>query len=89
MGGGRTRDQYLEMRAEPEAAGYAREHVRRVLSKWGREDILETAELVASELATNAVKATWERVHFDDRRLWVIARSTTGAITEPTCSGRT
>ncbi|GGK84968.1 hypothetical protein Sme01_29540 [Sphaerisporangium melleum] len=60
MGGGRAREQYLEIKAEPEAASHAREHVRRVLSKWCRQDILETAELIASELATNAVKATWE-----------------------------
>ncbi|MEV7968009.1 ATP-binding protein [Sphaerisporangium sp. NPDC088356] len=57
MAGVRTRAQYLEIPARPEAAFYARKHVRRVLVEWRLEALLDTAELIASELVANAVKA--------------------------------
>jgi anti-sigma regulatory factor (Ser/Thr protein kinase) len=58
MAGPSNRQQYLELSAHPNAAYHARRHVRRVLSQWGREDLVDTAELVASEFVANAVKAT-------------------------------
>ncbi|WP_405147911.1 ATP-binding protein [Sphaerisporangium sp. NBC_01403] len=58
MAGVRMREQYLEIPARPEAALYARKHVRRVLGEWRLEELLDTAELIASELVTNAVRAT-------------------------------
>ncbi len=58
MAGVRMREQYLEIPARPEAVFHARKHVRSVLGEWGLEALLDTAELVASELVTNAVKAT-------------------------------
>ncbi|MEU8268410.1 ATP-binding protein [Sphaerisporangium sp. NPDC049002] len=57
MAGVRMREQYLEIPARPEAAFYARRHVRRVLAEWRLDGLLDTAELIASELVTNAVKA--------------------------------
>jgi anti-sigma regulatory factor (Ser/Thr protein kinase) len=38
--------------------GTARAHVRAVLAGWGLADLIEVCELVVSELATNAVKAS-------------------------------
>jgi anti-sigma regulatory factor (Ser/Thr protein kinase) len=58
MAGVRMREQYVEIPARPDAVFHARKHVRRVLSAWRREELADTAELIASELATNAVKAT-------------------------------
>ena len=58
MPGPLNRSQSLELPAQPSAASHARRHVRRVLSQWGREELIDTAELVISELVTNAVKAT-------------------------------
>jgi hypothetical protein len=44
----------------PNAASLARALVRFVLAQWGLRDVVDDAELVASELATNAVQATAE-----------------------------
>jgi anti-sigma regulatory factor (Ser/Thr protein kinase) len=44
--------------ALPTAAACARGHVRAVASEWGLSDLADTAELVASELVTNAVQAS-------------------------------
>ncbi len=49
--------QYLELPVHPSAASRARRHVRRTLSRWRLDGLAETAELVVSELVTNAVKA--------------------------------
>lgn len=49
----------LELSASPIAASYARQHIASVLPAWGREDLIDPAQLVISELVTNAVnKAT-------------------------------
>jgi Histidine kinase-like ATPase domain len=58
MAGVRMREQYVEISARPDAAFYARRHVRRVLLAWGCQELTDTAELITSELVTNAVKAT-------------------------------
>jgi len=44
--------------ALPTAPGCARGHVRAVAHEWGLPDLADTAELVASELVTNAVQAS-------------------------------
>jgi anti-sigma regulatory factor (Ser/Thr protein kinase) len=44
--------------ADPTAAGLAREFVRKVLPQWGLDDLGDDAELVVSELVTNAVRVT-------------------------------
>lgn len=48
---------YLELGALPSAVPCARLHVKQVLWEWGFTDLAETAELVVSELVTNAQKA--------------------------------
>lgn len=49
--------QYLELPVHPSAASWARRHVRVTLARWRLDGLAETAELVVSELVTNAVKA--------------------------------
>ncbi|MBG0830679.1 ATP-binding protein [Planomonospora sp. ID67723] len=51
----------LELSAFPTSPYYARVYVQRVLEGWRRDDLVETARLVASELVSNAVKATVPR----------------------------
>ena len=46
------------MGALPTAAGSARVHVRLALASWGLDDIRDAAELVASELVSNAIRAS-------------------------------
>jgi anti-sigma regulatory factor (Ser/Thr protein kinase) len=43
------------------APGFARGHVCAALIAWGMRDFVEVAELVVSELATNAVRASEQR----------------------------
>lgn len=49
--------QYLELPVHPGAAAQARRHVRATLARWRMDGLAETAQLVVSELVTNAVKA--------------------------------
>jgi len=49
---------YLELGAFPSAVPCVRLHTRQVLWEWGLSEVSETVELLASELVTNAVKAT-------------------------------
>lgn len=44
--------------AFPASVALARRHVRDTLSAWGRPDLADTVELIASELVTNAIAAT-------------------------------
>jgi anti-sigma regulatory factor (Ser/Thr protein kinase) len=48
----------LPLAALPTAPGVARGHVRLVAREWGLTDLAETAELLVSELVTNAVQAS-------------------------------
>jgi anti-sigma regulatory factor (Ser/Thr protein kinase) len=52
---------YLELRALPTAVPCARLHTRLVLREWGLDNLAEIAELLASELLTNAYKTTVEQ----------------------------
>ena len=45
----------ITLRSERRSAGNARRFVARHLSEWGREDLMDTAVLLVSELVTNAV----------------------------------
>lgn len=47
----------LTLAARASAPRWARELMRDALSRWGFADYVETAELLASELVTNAVEA--------------------------------
>jgi anti-sigma regulatory factor (Ser/Thr protein kinase) len=49
---------HLELGALPTAVPCARLHARQMLWEWGLDGMAETAELLVSELVTNAVKAT-------------------------------
>lgn len=48
---------HLELPAEPAATAIARRHVAAVLAAWDRSDLAETAQLIISELVSNAIKA--------------------------------
>ncbi|MGE5287663.1 MAG: ATP-binding protein [Micromonosporaceae bacterium] len=48
----------LRLGAFPSAVSCARLHARQVVWEWALRDISETVELVVSELATNAIKAS-------------------------------
>jgi anti-sigma regulatory factor (Ser/Thr protein kinase) len=48
----------LALAAQPTAPGVVRGHVRAVAREWGLADLAETAELLASEIATNSVQAS-------------------------------
>jgi anti-sigma regulatory factor (Ser/Thr protein kinase) len=52
---------YLELGALPTAVPCARLHVRHLLWEWGLNGLAADTELLVSELATNAVKATAEQ----------------------------
>jgi anti-sigma regulatory factor (Ser/Thr protein kinase) len=48
----------LELAALPSAVPCARGHVRSVALEWGLADLADTAELLASEMVTNAIQAS-------------------------------
>ena len=48
----------LELAAQRTAAGVVRGHVRALACEWGLAGLAETAELLASEIVTNAVQAS-------------------------------
>jgi anti-sigma regulatory factor (Ser/Thr protein kinase) len=50
---------YLELGALPTAVPCARLHARLILQEWGLDELTESVELIVSELATNALKASW------------------------------
>jgi two-component sensor histidine kinase len=50
---------YLELAAYPTAPACARGHARSVALEWGLADLADAAELLASELVTNASQASW------------------------------
>jgi anti-sigma regulatory factor (Ser/Thr protein kinase) len=70
---------YLPLAALPTAPGCARAHVRAVAREWGLADLEITAELLASELVTNAVRASERlRIRADlaivpEIRLWLVS----------------
>lgn len=49
---------YLPLGAMPSAVPCARLHVRSVCVEWGLADLADTAELLTSEIVTNAVRAS-------------------------------
>lgn len=67
----------LELAAQPTAPGVVRGHVRAVAYEWGLAGLADTAELLASEVATNAVLASQRLTTRTDLavvpviRLWV------------------
>jgi anti-sigma regulatory factor (Ser/Thr protein kinase) len=51
---------HLELGAFPTAVPCARLHARLMALEWGLPELAETAELLVSELATNAIRASAE-----------------------------
>ena len=49
---------HLELRALPTAVSCARLHAREVILEWGLRGLVDTAELLVSELVTNAIRAS-------------------------------
>jgi anti-sigma regulatory factor (Ser/Thr protein kinase) len=49
----------LDLGALPSAVPCARLHTRAILAEWDLAHLRDTAELVISELVTNALQATW------------------------------
>jgi hypothetical protein len=55
ISGPRTRLEYREFEPEPRAVPQARQHTRAALGGWGTGEVADDAELIVSELVTNAV----------------------------------
>jgi anti-sigma regulatory factor (Ser/Thr protein kinase) len=66
---------YLELGALPTAVPCARLHARHLLWEWGMTGLASTAELLVSELVTNAVKATAGDDEQAAVRLWLSSES--------------
>jgi anti-sigma regulatory factor (Ser/Thr protein kinase) len=78
----RAHRSYVELAAVPGAVRYARRYTRHILATWKLSYLTDDAELVVSELITNAVQATPATPHpapvalylaADDDRLSVLA----------------
>ena len=63
----------IEFGALPEAVPSARLHVRLVLAEWGHTGLSEQAELVVSELMTNALAASRSLECVTPVRLWMLS----------------
>jgi anti-sigma regulatory factor (Ser/Thr protein kinase) len=63
----------LEFGPLPSAVPCARLHVRQLLWEWNLTDFSEDAELVASELLTNAVRVSRALELFTSVRLWLVS----------------
>ena len=64
---------YLELGALPSAVPCARLHTRQLLWEWQLTALSGTAELLVSELVTNAVQITQADARTDPVRLWLLA----------------
>jgi anti-sigma regulatory factor (Ser/Thr protein kinase) len=63
----------MELGALSSAVPCARLHARHLLWEWGQKSLTEDAELVVSELATNAVAATQAIESVHPVRLWLFS----------------
>ena len=66
---------FLELGALVSAVPCARLHVRQVLWEWGIGNLGDSAELLVSELITNAVRASREAGQDSAVRLWLLSDS--------------
>ena len=64
---------YIALGALSSAVPCARLHTRHVLWEWGQKSLAEDAELVVSELTTNAVTATQAIESLHPVRLWLLS----------------
>ncbi|MET8004484.1 ATP-binding protein [Nonomuraea glycinis] len=53
-----VRRTYTALPADPRSVSIARTYVTRILADWGRTALADDTQLIASELLTNAIKAT-------------------------------
>jgi anti-sigma regulatory factor (Ser/Thr protein kinase) len=67
---------YLELGALPSAVPCARLHARQVLWEWGLQASADTAELLVSELVTNAMHITRAATADTPVRLWLVSDKT-------------
>jgi anti-sigma regulatory factor (Ser/Thr protein kinase) len=66
----------IEFGSLPGAVPCARLHTRLLLAEWGLAGLIEQAEIVVSELVTNAVAASRQLAWISPVRLWLYADST-------------
>jgi anti-sigma regulatory factor (Ser/Thr protein kinase) len=64
---------HIALGALPGAVPSARLHARLVLWEWGQKSLTEDAELIVSELTTNAVTATQVIDSLQPVRLWLLS----------------
>jgi anti-sigma regulatory factor (Ser/Thr protein kinase) len=64
---------YLELGALPSAVPCARLHARQLLWEWGLAELSDSAELLVSELVTNALKASQVMTRSHPIRLWMLS----------------
>ena len=65
---------FLELGALPSAVPCARLHARQLLWEWGLHTVLgDSAELLVSEIVTNAIQVTQADMHSAPVRLWLLA----------------
>lgn len=75
MGDDWTLQSFLELGALPGAVPSARLHTRQVVFEWGLAPLERSAELVVSELVTNAVTASQSQDRPASVRLWLLSDS--------------
>ncbi|MEV5409449.1 ATP-binding protein [Thermopolyspora sp. NPDC052614] len=68
------------MSTDPLSAAFARRHVGRVLTSWGRRELIEAAQLIISELVTNALKAAAEPPAPPDPYIWIGLHQANGRV---------
>ena len=64
---------FLELGPLPTAVSCARLHAKHVLWEWGVSALSERVELIVSELATNALKASTALDWISPIRLWLLS----------------
>jgi anti-sigma regulatory factor (Ser/Thr protein kinase) len=64
---------FLELGAYPTAVPCARLHAKHVLREWSLPDVSDSAELLVSELVTNAVVASPAATDIAVVRLWLLS----------------
>jgi hypothetical protein len=67
---------FLELGALPGAVPCARRHIRQVLWEWHLTELADPAELVASELTTNAMQVSRAAIQDTPIRLWLVSDKT-------------
>lgn len=67
---------YLEFGALPGAVPSARLHTRQLLWEWGLKEVVDDAELLVSELITNALHAAAAMRQTLPIRLWLLSDTT-------------